>query len=447
LISAVDLREYFNKYLLQYLKSSRVQNSFVYLSASIVGTGVAFFLVPVLTRYLSPQDYGIIANYTALLSFVCYFIALSNSGYIFRNFFFLDKAQLSSALSNVFLINFSIAFVVLLILVFSSKFIYNELKIPFEWLILIPLISLAQIVIDTTLGFYQAGNQAKKYSVLQLSQTIINLGLSIFFVVVLLWNWQGRIIAQVITVGFISLIGYYILTRKQEIAITYRVFNKVDVKDFLKFGIPLIPHSIGGFVLSLSDRFFLSSMIGVAATGLYTVGATFGGLLMILHGAFYRVFLPYAFETLSKSNESFEVRKRLVKITYLYILIFITLSFALYFFATLVFPWFVGPKFSESYIYVLWIALGYAMLAAYQMFTIYAIYTMKTSMVTFRTDFLAALVKIPLTYLLILYIGPIGAAIATFIAYFITAISAWHINNKILPMPWFSFLKYVNKTI
>ena len=81
------------------------------------------------------------------------------------------------------------------------------------------------------------------------------------------------------------------------------------------------------------------------------------------------------------------------------------------------------------------------MLSAYQMFTIYVIYTKKTRMVGFRTDFLAAAVKIPLTYFLILYIGPIGAAVATFAAYFITALSSWHINNKAFPMPWFDFYK------
>ncbi len=182
-------------------------------------------------------------------------------------------------------------------------------------------------------------------------------------------------------------------------------------------------------------------MVGVSATGLYSVGATFGGLMMILHGAFYRVYLPYAFERLSSTNDSIEVKRKLVKITYIYISAFITLSLLLYLFAVLVFPWFVGPKFEKAYVYVLWIALGYAMLAAYQMFAIYVIYTKKTKMAAFRTDFVAALVKIPLTYFLILYIGPIGAAIATFVAYFITALSAWHINNKAFHMPWFSFIR------
>jgi len=424
--------------LFKILNSIRVKNSLIYLTASVAGSGIAFFLVPILTRFLSPNDYGIVSNYLALLTLSSYFICLSNSGYIFRNYYFLNKEELSRSLSNVFFINFSGTLGIFTLLIILNKIVFSYLQIPLIWLLFIPLLGLGQIFIDTTLGFFQAQNQAKKYSLLQLGQTVLNLGFSILFVVAFLWDWQGRIIAQIITISILGMIGIFILYKKFGVTFSVHSVNKVDIKDFLKFGIPLIPHSVGGFVLALSDRFFLSSMVSVSATGLYSVGSTFGGLMMILHGAFYKVYMPYAFEKLSQSNDSISVKRKLVKITYIYISGFVALSLLLYFFAVLIFPWFVGPKFEKAYVYVLWISLGYAMLAAYQMFTIYAIYTKQTQAIALRTDFLAAAVKLPLTYFLILYIGPIGAAVATFIAYFITAISALHINNKIFPMPWFT---------
>lgn len=421
------------------IKSPRVKSSFIYLTASIVSAGVGFFLVPVLTRYLTPYDYGVVSNFAALFTLSSFFICLSNSGYVFRNYYFLNKVDLSRSISNVLFINSIIAVLVLISLIILNKIILINLQIPIEWLLYIPLISLSQILIDITLGLYQAQNSAKAYSILQLAQTVLNLGLSVALVVVFLWNWQGRVLAQTITAVFLAFISVLILKKSHSISFASKSINKQDIKDFLKFGVPLIPHSIGGFVLSLSDRFFLSSMVGVSATGLYSVGATFGGLIMIVHGAFYRVYLPYAFEKLSSTNDSDLIKRKLVKITYLYIVLFIFLSFSLYFFSKMIFPWFVGPKFESAYNYVLWISLGYAMMAAYQMFAIYVIYTKKTKIAALRTDFLAALIKLPLTYFLIKYYGPVGAAVATFVAYFITAVSAWHINNKVYPMPWFSF--------
>lgn len=81
--------------LFNLIKSPRAKSSFIYLTGSIIGTGVGFFLVPVLTRYLTPYDYGIVSNFTALFTLSSYFICLSNSGYVFRNYFFLNKGRFS----------------------------------------------------------------------------------------------------------------------------------------------------------------------------------------------------------------------------------------------------------------------------------------------------------------------------------------------------------------
>ncbi|MBI1937722.1 MAG: flippase [Ignavibacteriales bacterium] len=435
------------KLLEQFMGNKEVRSSFIYLFSSIAGTGVAFFLVPILTRYLTPHDYGIVSNYTAIFTIASYFVSLSCIGYVFRNHFFLNNDENKKSISNTFFVNIAMTLVTFFLLLIFSGIIKKELEIPIGWLLIIPFISICQVIIDITLSFYQAKKRAKEYSMFQILQTIMNLGLSVILVALFLWNWEGRIMALLISSFIVAAIGIILLVKNRLINFSLKLVDKKNIKDFLNFGIPLIPHSIGGFVLVLSDRFFLSSMVSVSAAGLYSVGFTFGGLLMILHGAFHKVFMPYAFENLSKTKDSDEVKSKLVKITYMYITFFIICSVGLYFVAKTIFPFFVGEKFQDAYVYVLWIALGYAMLAAYQMFGIYVIYTKKTKMVAFRTDFLAALIKLPLTYFLIKTVGPIGAAQATFVAYLITAISAWHINNKAYPMPWFSFAGRKEKLI
>lgn len=429
------------------MNNKEVRSSFIYLFSSVAGTGVAFFLVPILTRFLTPHDYGIVANYTAVFTIASYFVSLSCIGYVFRNHFFLNNDENKKSISNTFFVNIAMTLVTFFLLLIFSGVIKKEFEIPFGWLMIIPFISICQVIIDVTLSFYQAKKKAKEYSAFQILQTILNLGLSVILVALFLWNWEGRAAALFISTVLTALLGIILLRKNRLIHFSSKLIDKKNIKDFLNFGVPLIPHSIGGFVLTLSDRFFLSSMVSVSAAGLYSVGFTFGGLLMILHGAFHKVFMPYAFENLSKTHDSDEAKRKLVKITYIYISLFIISSVMLYFFAKMIFPFLVGEKFQDAYVYVLWIALGYAMLAAYQMFGIYVIYTKKTKMVAFRTDFLAALIKLPLTFLLIKMVGPIGAAQATFAAYLITAISAWHINNKAYPMPWFSFMNKKVKLI
>ena len=51
------------------LRCKLVKNIFIYTSSNILKSTLPFLLLPVLTRYLSPADYGIIATFEVLLMF------------------------------------------------------------------------------------------------------------------------------------------------------------------------------------------------------------------------------------------------------------------------------------------------------------------------------------------------------------------------------------------
>jgi len=63
----------------------------IYTSANILVKAIPFLLLPVLTRYLSPSDYGIIAIFQVILAFLIVFIGLNSNGAVMVNFFKLDK--------------------------------------------------------------------------------------------------------------------------------------------------------------------------------------------------------------------------------------------------------------------------------------------------------------------------------------------------------------------
>ncbi len=53
-----------------------------------------------------------------------------------------------------------------------------------------------------------------KLVVFQFIQTILNFGLSIMFVVWLLWHWQGRLIGIISSLAICFLISIYLLYKK-----------------------------------------------------------------------------------------------------------------------------------------------------------------------------------------------------------------------------------------
>ena len=100
--------------------------------------------------------------------------------------------------------------------------------------------------------------------------------MSVVFVVLLCWRWQGRILGVIITSVIFGLLSIFVIYKREYIKFS---FNKKYIKDVLFFGIPLIPHALGGWIITGVDIIFINSMVGVAATGIYTVGYQVGMII------------------------------------------------------------------------------------------------------------------------------------------------------------------------
>ncbi|GAB1400783.1 hypothetical protein MASR1M66_22380 [Aminivibrio sp.] len=70
--------------------------------------------------------------------------------------------------------------------------------------------------------------------------------------------------------------GLYILLQKKWLSFS---FDKAYLAHALRFGIPLIPHSLAGILNTSIDRLFITHMVGIADTGLYTVGYQIGTVI------------------------------------------------------------------------------------------------------------------------------------------------------------------------
>jgi len=69
------------------LNSSLFKASGIYTLSSIINAAIPFLLLPLLTRYLSPEEYGIVSMYALLLSITSVFTGLSVHGAINRAYF------------------------------------------------------------------------------------------------------------------------------------------------------------------------------------------------------------------------------------------------------------------------------------------------------------------------------------------------------------------------
>jgi len=252
-------------------------------------------------------------------------------------------------------------------------------------------------------------------------------------VVLLNWGWQGRILGVIITSVIFGLLSIFIIYKREYIKFS---FNKKYIKDALFFGVPLIPHALGGWIITGIDRIFINSKVGVAATGLYSVGYSVGMIIGLLASSFNLAWHPFLFEKLKENNYS--TKAKIVKFTYLYNVCIIFSALVLSFIAPYFLKYFVSKNFYFAYKYVLWIALGYAFQGMYFMVVNYIFYVKKTYILAWVTFFSAGL-NIILNYFFIKANGAIGAAQATTITFFVKFIMVWILSAKVYKIIFITF--------
>ncbi len=398
--------------------------------AEIVNKAVPFILIPILTMYLTPSDYGIVATYVAFISILGVFIHLSMPGSVTINYFKISKAELKIYIVNLLLIvSVTTSFMFIIVLIFQEQLI-DKLQVPYEWLFIGVLVTLAQFLTSLNLVLWQAEQNPKSFAVYQIVQMIVNNILILVLVVGFGMGWEGQLIGQSIAIILFAFVSFIFIYRRGYLKFEIK---QQHIKDALKFGVPLIPHTLAGWFKTGIDRIFLTSFIGTAATGLYAVGYQFGMILGIIALAFNNAFAPYLFEKLS--NITNEEKKKLVILTYLYFVIILLMATVI----SLIAPWFITNFLDERYIdsiqFISWITFGYAFQGMYYMVVNYIFYLKKTYRLVTIT-FFGGFLHVVLSYFLIQENGAIGAAQATTISFFVTFILVWMLSSKLYSMPW-----------
>lgn len=418
------------KKIIEIRSNTLFKSAGIYTITSIINSAIPFFLLPILTRYLSPADYGMVSMFGVLVSFISPFIGLSGNGAIARMYYEKDTVDIREYIANTMYILLASTIIVSAAFYLFADIISKASSVPMQILWMAIAISFAQFMTKIVLTLWQIEVKPIKYGIFQISQTMLNLLLSIFFVVLIKLEWKGRIYAQLITIIVFMIISTIILLKNNWLKFNY---NSRYIKNALNFGIPMIPHALGAIFITMTDRVFITNMVGIETTGVYTVGYQIGTIINLLATSFNSAYVPWLYQKLKENKYTTKIK--IVKFTYFYFIVIVLLALILGLLAPIFLTAFLGKSFNESSVYVIWIALGYAFNGMYFMVTNYIFYEQKTSYLAIVT-FASAIINIILNYIFIKKNGAIGAAQATTIIYFVQFLLTWILASRVYKMPW-----------
>ncbi len=412
------------------LDNSLLKNTGIYTITNIINVSIPFFMLPILTRYLSPEGYGMVSMFTLLITLIAPFTGLNVHGAIARQYYNQEKVDIWSYTGNALGILLLSSSMVGVIFYIFAGLIANITSFPVQMLWTVVVFSFCQFVINIIMTIWQVQKKSIYYGFFNIFKSLSNIGLSIVLVISIGLGWQGRVYGQLIaTIIFSGIAIYYLIKNKW---VKFNI-NKEYIVNALRYGVPLVPHALSGSIISMTDRLFITNMVGLSATGVYTVGYQVGSIINILAMSFNNAYVPWLYERLKKNE--YKTKVNIVKFTYIYFVSIILIAILLGMMAPYFLKLFLGKSFEESSVYVIWIALGYSFQGMYFMVVNYIFYAEKTKYLAMVT-FITSIVNIVLNYYFIKIYGAIGAAQATTITYLFKFLFVWYLSHKSWEMPW-----------
>lgn len=270
--------------------------------------------------------------------------------------------------------------------------------------------------------FVRAKGMVKLFSLDGILATLTLFIFNIIFISNLHWGVKGFMLAVILS-DLCSAIFLFIVARLH-VNLNIRYYNKRLATSMMRFAVPLIPTVVMWVITGFSDRLFIRYMhsskvtLGDAAAGIYGYATKVPNLISMVSTIFFQAWNMSAI----MENDSKDRSQFYGKVYKAYEALLLIVSACLIAGVQIITPIFVSTKnfgaYGSVYIYTPVLVLAALFMCLDQFLS--SIYTAtKHTKNSFWTSFAASAVNIVLNFFLIPEWGVQGAAIATFLSYYL----------------------------
>lgn len=408
-----------------------IKDTFAYIGTTLIGKAVPFLLLPVLTRYLSPADYGYVSTFTLYVTITSLITQMATHGSVQAHYFSVEEDQRGYHSFNAIWIILLFFLITLIAITLFKTSLEKMTLIKFDWLLVGLLCALFDSFTMLLMSLLRITREVWIYGILEIGRTSFSMGLSILLLIYWDKSWQSRVSAIFITSAVLLVISFLILVRKKYIVYS---FSMNSIKEHFSFGFPLLFHGLGALAVAFANRFFLNHYAGIVATGLFSLAFQLASLVDVLAISLNTAIMPLLFEKLSQNNID---KHKLVRFLYFIFLLYLLAAFFLCIVGPIVINRFFPKSYAECAQFLPYIAFGFAFQGMYYLVSNFISHSKKTKYLGISTG-IVSFISVGLNFYFIKYNGQTGAAIATFLSYLIMFLITWRLSQFCFEMPWFS---------
>ena len=381
------------------------KGTIVYMIGNVTSKVLQMLILPIVTTSLLTEEYGYYDLVITTISLVTPVVTLQLIEGMFRFMFESDEEGKRKTASTVtaFLV---FGIVILGIGLAIAKLIIPALKYP----ILIFFNYVASIALTYTQKLARCEQRNKAFAISGVLYTAVMLGCQCLFLLILKMRIDGMLLANCIAYLAASVFLLCQIKSVELLAIKHVDHNKF--KELIKYSAPLVPNSIGWWVVASSDRYVITWFMGAAANGVYSIAGKFSQLLTFVTTVFQLAWQESAImEENSEERDRFYTRTfntymKLLLGGYLVVLPFIKI----------IIPILLAESYQVGWLYNPILLIG-AVFSAFSQFYGSAYLVFKKTGGAFSTTVVAAIINIAIGMGLIKWIGLFAPAFGTAVSF------------------------------
>ncbi|RYG62340.1 MAG: hypothetical protein EON60_00075 [Alphaproteobacteria bacterium] len=265
-----------------------------------VAMSLPLLLLPVLTRYMPPEEYGRFALYTLVLSMAVPMMLAGAEHLLTYSYFKRDEAGKRRLITSTFTLVGILTLIAIMLSILFMPLLHEQLGLGRTAIVSMGMIAglTCVFVLAHVVAFMERSLSLQ--SVFVTGRVVIGYGIGVSLLMAGVMDWRGMVAGQFVAAAVLATIGLVYLYKKGLLGWHWSVRDVVEIP---RVGGAMALYSLSGVLVSLVDRLMINHFIGPHGVGVYAVPAALMTGVMLLILALTRAVSPQAIRIMSEGGD------------------------------------------------------------------------------------------------------------------------------------------------
>ncbi len=265
----------------------------IYTITASLCKAISFAALPFFVNILSEGDVGILNIFSNSIVFLTPIISLGVLYTISIDYFKLSKEKYAAAFTTGLLIPAVLSLVLLPVFYLLRTPLENIFNFQSSFFWLIPFCLFFNFCFEAFIILLRNQNKVKLFATVSLIKIILEVGLSVIFILYIYSNWFSRALAFLFS-GLVVAAMFLYYSQKHQFLVKKVQF--AEIKSELYFGLSGLLLQTAIFFITTADKFFVMSFFGKTQAGYYAVASTFATIQYIICVSLLQYLQPLLFK-------------------------------------------------------------------------------------------------------------------------------------------------------